>query len=148
NRQLARGSAAAGTCAHAERTKIFASLAGLDRAGIALDHAIKFAHAFVFLAQFNQRQTLFQLGGCRLVATGILLQDFVVILDGLLEVALAIFDIRHVELGISGEIGVGVVLQVVGKLLACQIVFPGVVITQSVVIQDVRRWGLRGRLIL
>src|SRR6516162_6279276 len=62
-------------------------LRGLVRFRVALDQMAQFLDAIVGLPQLNQSVTLLELGGRRLVPAGEVLQNLVVVADGLLVAA-------------------------------------------------------------
>ena len=118
-RTLVRGScwrlvngAAAGD---AETVQPVAGLRSFDGTRIARDQAVQLAHAGIALSEFQQRVALLQLRCRSLVAAGILLQHFVVILHRGFKVALAILDVGKIELRVSCQIGIGVILQIVAR---------------------------------
>ena len=110
---------------------------------IALHDMAEFRDSFAFLAQFNQRESLLQLGGGGFIPAGKFLQDQVVVFLGFLIVPLPVGHLGQIEIAIARQVGVRISLYVLGKFLPCQIVVAGVVIAQGVVVEHVggRRLG-------
>jgi len=67
-------------------------------------------------------------GGCDLVAAGEVFQDLVVVFGGLGVAAGFEFDFGQVEAGVSGQVGVGIELQVVVEFLRGQVGLSGSVV--------------------
>jgi hypothetical protein len=91
----------------------------------------EFRDSVFLLAEFDQRETLFQLSGSNLASGWKILQDLIVALRGLLIVSLTKLNFAEIEVAISGEIGVGVELDVIGKFLDGKVVLGAVVIAQA-----------------
>jgi len=92
-------------------------------AGEALDDFTEFAHPTGFLAKFEEGHALAEARGAKLETLGIVAEDFVVGGDGVHVLLLLVKDLAEVELGVGSEIGFGVVLEVVLKFGASEIVF-------------------------
>ena len=122
---------------HSQSPQTFASLRGFGRARETRDQAIQLANACFFLSELQQRIAFLELGRRGFLAAGKLLQHLVIILHSCVEVALAVLDVREIELGVAGEIGVAVVLQVVAEFLRRKVIFAGVIVAQRVVVEDV-----------
>src|SRR5258708_25378924 len=82
------------------------------------------------------------MSGCDFVPAGEVLKDFVVVLSGLRVVACLELNFGEIEASVSGEVGVGIELEVVRKLLCGQIGLAGSVVAEAVVVEDVGRRGL------
>ena len=138
-----RGSAGGGN-GYAEFLESGAGAALLFGAGIAFDDFTKFPDAGIFLAEFNQCHSFFQAGGSELETLGIVAEDLVVLGDGLLVLFLGVGDLAEIELGIGGEIGVAVILEVVSEFGAGEIVFAAGDVAEAVGIERIgggRRTG-------
>ena len=75
------------------------------------------SHAVILAPEFDQSQALFQFGGGGFVPIRKSLQNFVVVLHRLCIVAASILHLGEIEIGVSGEISVGIELDVVGEFL-------------------------------
>src|ERR1700676_5611184 len=94
------------------------ALAGLQsfrRARVALNYVAEFHYSVFLFAKFDQRETFLQLSRSYFASRGKVLQDLIVTLLRLLIVSLAELNFAQIEVAISGEIGVGIELDVVGK---------------------------------
>src|ERR1700682_6839912 len=76
------------------------------------------------------------------VSARVLVQHFVVVVNGLPKLAAAIVDLTQIKLRITRAIGIGVELQVLCELLCRQIILAGVEISHSAVVERVRRGRL------
>ena len=76
----------------------------------------EFLHSVILFAEFDQRKTFFQLRGGDFGSGGKVLQYLVVALRGLLIVSLTELNFAEIEVAIPSEIGVGIKLDVIGKL--------------------------------
>src|SRR5713101_6215 len=106
-------------------------------AGEALDNFAEFTDAGSFLAEFEEGHAFAQACGAKLETLGIVGEDFVVGGDGIDVLLLLVKDFAEVELGVGGEISVGVKLQVVLKFGAGEIVFAGGDVAKAVGIESV-----------
>ena len=111
-------------------------------AGVALDDFAEFADAGVFLALLDEGHAFFEVGGSELEALGIVGEDAIVFTDGLVVVALGVGDFAEIELGVGGEVGVAVKLEVVLEFGAGEIVFAAGDVAETVGIESVG--GRRG----
>src|SRR5205807_3594082 len=109
---------------------------------VAVEQAAQLLDTHITLSQFQKRETLFQLRGSVLVASGVLIQYPVVILNGALKISRAIVNLPNIKLGVSGEIGIAVDLEILFELLQGQIVLSRVEVAQGVVVQHIRRRSL------
>ena len=89
------------------------------------------------MAEFDEGHAFFEAGGGELEALGIIVEDFFVFLDGLVEIFLGVGDFAEIELGVGGEVGVAVVLEVVLEFGAGEIVFAAGDVAEAVGIERV-----------
>src|SRR5579885_3283840 len=110
-------------------------LLGFERSRIAGDQGTQLADSGIPLVDVNERISLLELRGGGFVAAGILLDHFVVVLHRLLIVPLLVLNIRDVVLRVSRQIGVAVILDVIGELLSGEVVLRAVVVAERIVVQ-------------
>ena len=84
-------------------------------------------------------------GGSELEALWIVVQNFVVLGNSLLVVLLSVSDFADIKLGVGSKIGAAVMLQVVLKFRARQIIFAALNVFQAVGIESVGGRGGAGR---
>src|SRR5258708_38599921 len=99
----------------------------------------KLNNSVLLLAQLKQRKTFFQLRRRGFISRGKVLQNLIVALRRLLIVSLAKLNFAEIEIAVSGEIGVGIVLDIVGKFLRGEVVLVAIVVAQRVVVEHIRR---------
>src|SRR6516225_3643019 len=110
----------------------------------------KVADARALLPQLKERQSAVEQGGGQLEALGVVVEDLVVFRNGLLIVFLLVGNFTDIELGVGCEIGVAVMLQVVLKLRARQIIFSALNVAQAIGVESIggnrrHRRGSRAR---
>src|SRR5579864_8964638 len=111
------GYVSSGDSRNSQLAQSLARLQRLWRARITLNQALQLGHPVILFAEFEQRESLLQLCRRCLVPAREVLQHLIVALHGLLVISLLELDLSQIEIRISREIGVGIVLDVVGKLL-------------------------------
>ena len=84
---------------------------------VALNYVAQGCNAIVLTPQFDQRKAFFQFGCGSFVAVWKRLQDFVVVLHRLGIIAASILHFGKIEIGVPGQIGVGIKLYIVRKFL-------------------------------
>src|SRR5208282_4479743 len=133
--------------ASGRNSKFAEALAGLQSlrgTRIALNYVAEFRDSVILFAELNQRETFFQLSGSGLASGGKILQDLVIVLRGLLIIGLTKLNFAEIEVAISGQVRVGIELDVIGKLLNGEVVLGAVVIAQGVVVQHIWRRRFAG----
>src|SRR5271165_3613255 len=100
--------------------------------GIALDYFAEFFDSGLLLAHSDQRKSFFQVRRGELETLRVVGEDFVVFRHGLLVLLLGEGDLAEVKLRVRGEIRVAVILQIVLKLRARQVVFSAGDVAQPV----------------
>src|SRR5205814_1074306 len=106
-------------------------------AGEAFDDFAEFADAAVLLAELEEGHAFAETRGAELETLGIVGEDFVVGGDGVNILLLLVKDFAEVELSVRGEIGFGVVLEVVLKFGAGEIVFAAGDVAEAVGVKRV-----------
>src|SRR6185369_4006693 len=97
-------------------TQSFPRLKGFVRTRTALDNVAKGCDSAVLVSRLNQGESLLEFGRSRLVAIRKTLQHLVVVLHGVRIFAGVEIHFREIEIGISGKVGVWVVLDVLVEL--------------------------------
>jgi len=110
-------------------------------AGEALDDVAEFADAGGFLAKFDEGHAFAEAGGTELETLGIVGEDFVVGSDGIDVLLLLVKDLAEVELSVGCQVGVGIILEVVLKFGAGEIVLAAGNIAEAVGIKSVGGGG-------
>ena len=106
-------------------------------AGEAFNDFAEFADAGVFLAKFEKGHAFAEARGTELETLGIVAKDFVVGGDGVNVLLLLVKDFAEVELGVGSEIGFGVILEVVLKFGASEVVFAAGDVAEAVRVECV-----------
>ena len=106
----------AGSGGDAQGVELGTGLGGFWGRWEALDEGAEFADAGFLLLELNQGLALVEVGGGDLVVVGELLEDFIVVVGGVGELAGAIVDLAQVVEGIAREGVVGVSLDDVLEL--------------------------------
>ena len=109
----------------------------LFSAGETPDDLAQLTNASGFLAEGDERHALPEMRGSQFEALGIVGQHAVELVDSLLIVLLKIGDFAEIKLGIGGEVGIAVILQVVLEFLASEVVFAAGDIAEAVGIEGV-----------
>src|SRR5206468_11176653 len=132
------GELAGGSDGDAEFLEFGAGEAIFVAAGEALDDFAELADAAVLLAEFKKGHAFSKARGAELETLGIVGEDFVVGGDGVNILLLLVKDFAEVELSVRGEIGFGVVLEVVLKFGAGDIVSAAGDVAAAVGVQRLR----------
>src|SRR5579864_9081462 len=106
-----RRMSAGGGCGDAEFLEFGAGAALFFGAGITLHDFTKLFHAGGFLAEFELGHAFFQVGWSELKTLGVVGENTIVFLNGLIVVVLRIGDFSEIELRVRSEVGVAVILQ-------------------------------------
>src|ERR1700733_1927491 len=101
-------------------------LHGFVGSRIPLDDALQFLLAVFFFAKFEECEPLLQLCRSRLVSAREILHNQIIVGDCLLIIAGFEFNFRQIKIGVSGQIGVGIILHVIAEFLRRQVVLPAV----------------------
>src|ERR1700678_326365 len=91
----------------------FAGLQRFRRARVTLNYVAELLHTAILLAEFNQRETFFQLRGSGFAYGREVLKNLIVALGSLLIVSLAELNLSQIEIAVTSQIGVWVELDVV-----------------------------------
>jgi len=89
------------------------------------------------LAEFDEGHAFAEAGGSKLKALGIIVEDFVEFIHGLIVILLGVGDFAQIELRVGGEVGIAVILEVVLEFLAGKIVFAAGDVAESVGVERV-----------
>src|SRR6266851_4051522 len=117
-------------------------------AGVALDDFAEFADAAGFLAEFDEGHAFLEAGGGELEALRIIVHNLFVFSDRLAVLLLRVGNFAEIELGVGGQVGVAVILEVVLEFGASEIVFAAGDVAEAVGIEGVgggRAGGNDGR---
>ena len=116
-------------------------------AGIALNNIAEFLDAGIFLTEFEEGHALFVAGGGEFEALGVVVEDLVVLLNGLFVLMLRVGDFAEIKLRVGSKVGVAVVAEVILKFGAGKFVFAVGDVAKTVGVERVRgrRWTRRGK---
>src|SRR5579863_5478099 len=117
----------------------------LTRVRVALHQRAQFARSSLRLPQVDQRVALLELRRGQLVARRVALDALVVLVDRLLVVALAVIALADIELGVRGEVGIGIVLEILLERLDGEVILAAVVIRQSLLVERIGVGDVRPR---
>lgn len=114
-------------------------------AGITLNNFAKFLDAGIFLAKFEESHAFLEAGRGEFETLGIVVKNLVVFVNGLLIVFLGVGDFSEPELSVGSEIGVAVVLQIVGEFRIGKLIFAAGEVAKTVGVKSIgRRRGAAG----
>src|SRR6516165_4290267 len=116
-------------------------------ARITLHNIAEFLDAGILLTEFEEGHALFVAGGGEFEAFGVIVEDLVVLLNGLFVLMLRVGDFAEIKLRVGSEVGVAVVAEVILKFGAGKFVFAVGDVAKTVGVERVRgrRWTRRGK---